>query len=465
MTPDEIDRIFQLQERNCEKIRWTNASQRKSKLRKLQLCILARKMEIEQALHEDLRKTPQETGLSEIYPVTSEIKHASRHLRSWMEPRHLGNPLIFFGSRAMIRYEPKGLCLILSPWNYPFQLALSPLVSAVAAGNCVILKPSEISVNTSRIIQKLVEETFPEEEVAVIQGDQNVATYLLEKPFHHIFFTGSPAVGKIVMQAAAKNLASVTLELGGKSPVFIDEFYDLKDAARKILWGKLINAGQTCVAPDYLLIPESRQSEFIRLALENVRKMYERAEESPNYCKIISPRHLQRLTKLLENAKEQGARVETGGDTNDSRQYFAPTILSNVSKDSEILNEEIFGPILPIVPYANLDDAVAFVNSKPRPLSLYIFSTNSTVIETILQRTHSGGVCINDVAVHFANVELPFGGVNNSGIGNSHGYFGFRAFSHERAVLKQPKHGVITFFYPPYTEKMKKLIAWTIRYL
>jgi aldehyde dehydrogenase (NAD+) len=463
--PDDVAQLFDLQQKNCEKVRATSASERIEKLLRLQRNILAKQNQIEKALYEDLRKAPQETGLSEVYQVTSEIKHACRHLRQWMSPRRLKNPLVFFRSRASIRYEPRGMCLILSPWNYPFQLALGPVVSAVAAGNCVILKPSEVSPHTSQFLQTLLEETFPREEVAVVQGDQAVATELLNLPFNHVFFTGSPTVGKIVMQAAAKHLASVTLELGGKSPVIVDDTYDLKDAAKKIVWGKLLNAGQTCVAPDYLLIPERRQKEFIGLALNASRKMYNGAAENPDYCKIISRRHIDRLQKLLKDSVDRGARVELGGDFDEPRLYFSPTILSNVSLDSLILNEEIFGPILPVVPYQNLEEAIDFVNQRPRPLSLYIFSTNTSTVNTILNRTHSGGVCINDVAVQFANVELPFGGINNSGIGNSHGFFGFRAFSHERAVLRQPRVGAMTFFYPPYTERMKKLIQWTIRYL
>jgi aldehyde dehydrogenase (NAD+) len=258
----------------------------------------------------------------------------------------------------------------------------------------------------------------------------------LELPFHHVFFTGSPAVGKIVMSAAAKNLASVTLELGGKSPAVIDDRYDLKDAAKKIVWGKLLNIGQTCVAPDYVLVPENHAADFVR-----------------------------RLQDLLKNAVETGARVEIDAGSDETTLSFGPVILSNVPRESAILNEEIFGPILPVVSYRTVDEAVDFIHSKPRPLSLYIFSKNRQRIETMLQRTHSGGVCINDVAVHFVDVELPFGGINNSGIGNSHGYFGFRAFSHERAILRQPKRGVMTFFYPPYKENMKKLIQWTIKYL
>ena len=460
----EIDRIFELQKVHCETIRNTSADQRIEKLRRLQNNIFTNQSLIEEALRQDLKKAPQETGLSELYPVLSEIRHACKHLQEWMEPRPLKNPLVFLRAEASIRYEPKGMALILSPWNYPFQLALSPIVSAIAAGNCVMLKPSEISSNTSRCIKQLLEQTFPEEEVAIFEGDHTVATSLLEKPFHHVFFTGSPAIGKIVMQAAAKHLASVTLELGGKSPVIIDEDYDLEDAARKIVWGKMINAGQTCVAPDYLLLPEKREKQFIEIAKKYLQQLYDHPKTSPDYCKIISSKHQLRLKKLLDAALEQGARLETGGEIEESTQYFAPTILSNVSPDSQIMEEEIFGPILPVLPYQSPADALQQIRSKPRPLALYIFSNNSSFVKNVLDHTHSGGVCINDVAVHFANVELPFGGINNSGIGNSHGYYGFMAFSQERAVLKQPKTGLMTFFYPPYTEKMKKLIQWTVKY-
>jgi len=462
MASEEISALFESQKSNYDKVRLTTASERIAKLRKLLHNILANQSAIEQALKEDLRKPVQETGLSEIYPVTSEIKHACKHLRSWMAPRHLSNPLVFFGARASYRHEPRGMCLIISPWNYPFQLALSPLVSAIAAGNCVILKPSEFSPNVSQLLTKLLEETFQNSEVAVVQGDATVSTELLNLPFHHVFFTGSPAVGKIVMSAAAKNLASITLELGGKSPAIVDENYDVQDAARKIVWGKLLNSGQTCVAPDYALVHESQAAEFLQAAAHSVRSMY--VNDKADYCRIISQKHFQRLQELLKNAVENGARVVIGGEADKETLSFGPVILSNVPHDSAILNEEIFGPILPVVTYKNLEEVFELIRSKSRPLSLYIFSKHPGRIETILQHTHSGGVCVNDVAVQFVDVELPFGGINNSGMGNSHGYFGFRAFSHERAILRQPKKGAMSFFYPPYKERMKKLIEWTIKY-
>jgi len=460
----EITRVFEQQKSNCPAIRNTTVRQRIEKLQKLHAAILARRSDLEAALLNDLRKPPHETGLTELFQVTTEIKHACKNLHRWMRPEPVRNPLTFLGARGEVRFESKGSVLILSPWNFPFQLAMCPFVSAIAAGNCIIVKPSEHSPATSRFIRELISETFPEKEIAVFEGDHTVATALLELPFDHIFFTGSPAVGKIVMQAAAKHLASVTLELGGKSPVLIDSSFDLKEAARKILWGKLINAGQTCVAPDYLLIPENRQREFIGVAKETIRAMYGDPASSPDYCRIINERHQTRIRTLIQEAVEKGATLETDSASG-GEKFVAPTLLSNVSAESNLMQEEIFGPVLPVVPYRSFEEALALIQSKAKPLSLYIFSRDKRFVEKVLRETSSGNICINDVAVQFANVELPFGGVNSSGIGNSHGHHGFKAFSNERAVLHQPKRGAMTFFYPPYTNKMKKLIDWTIKYL
>jgi aldehyde dehydrogenase (NAD+) len=462
---DEIKRIFELQLANRQPMRDTSATQRIGRLRKLQNAILANRTELETALHSDLKKPVLETGLTEIYQVTTEIKHACDHLHDWLKPKRVPNPAVFLGSQAEIRYEPKGVALIISPWNYPFQLAMSPLVSSIAAGNCTIVKPSEMSSHTSAFIKNLIAQTFPEEEVAVIEGDHTVSTALLELPFHHIFFTGSPAVGKIVMQAAAKHLASVTLELGGKSPVIVDDSCDLGEAARKIAWGKFLNAGQTCVAPDYLLISENRRADFVEKVKAEITKFYGNAAESPDYCKIINSKHHTRITGLIQDAIANGAHLEAGNPDQKQNGFLAPTILTNVPPDSAIMQEEIFGPVLPVLTYKDTEEAIQIVNSRQKPLALYIFSRDDALIERILQRTSSGGVCINEVAVQFGNVELPFGGANHSGTGNSHGFFGFKAFSHERAVLKQPRFGAITFFYPPYTKWMKKLLDWTIKYL
>ncbi len=460
----EIIRVFEQQKANCQTIRNTTTRDRIEKLKKLHAAILAHRSELENALLIDLHKPAHETGLTELFQVTTEIKHACTNLHRWMRPSPVPNPLTFLGARGEVRFESKGTVLILSPWNFPFQLAMCPLISAIAAGNCIIMKPSEHSPATSRFMHELISTIFPENEIAVIEGDQTVATALFELPFDHMFFTGSPAVGKIVMQAAAKHLASVTLELGGKSPVLIDSSFDLKEAARKILWGKLINAGQACVAPDYLLIPENRQRDFIVAAKESIRGMYGDPATSTDYCRIINERHRTRIAALIQEAVQKGATMETDPGA-DGDKFVAPTLLSNVAPESKIMQEEIFGPVLPVVPYRSLEEALALIHSKTKPLSLYIFSRDNDFVERVLRETSSGNICINDVAVQFANVELPFGGVNSSGIGNSHGHHGFMAFSNERAVLHQPKRGAMTFFYPPYTERMKKLIDWTIKYL
>lgn len=461
----ETDRIFELQLKKFPEIRRTSASERIARLQKLHAAILARRKDLEDAVYADLRKITHEAGLSELYPVLTEIKHAVKHLKRWMRPVRVKNPITFFGARGKIVYEPRGVVLILSPWNFPFQLAMGPVVSAIAAGNCVVLKPSEISSRTSAFLGSLIDATFPEDEVAVIEGGPEIAALLLEKPFHHIFFTGSPAVGKIVMQAAARHLTSVTLELGGKSPVILDDTCDAREAAKRIVWGKFLNAGQACVAPDYLLLSEGRQAEFVRHATEMIAAFYGKPEASPDYCRIINDKHHARIRRLIEDAVRRGAQVETGGTWDEATRYIAPTLLTQVPADSLIMEEEIFGPVLPIVTYRNLSEAISLINSKERPLSLYIFSKSKVAVRQILENTSAGGTCINDVMVHYANVELPFGGINNSGFGNSHGFFGFRAFSHERAVLHQPAFSSMRLLVPPYTEKIKNLIDLTLKYL
>ncbi|HET6267429.1 MAG TPA: aldehyde dehydrogenase family protein [Acidobacteriota bacterium] len=462
--PSELERIFKLQKERQPEIRATSARERIAKLRKLGDAILAQRAELEKALMADLQKPTAEAAIGELFPTLSEIKHASRHLHRWMEPVHVGNPRTYLGSSGKYVYEPKGVVLIIAPWNFPFQLTVGPLISAIAAGNCAMVKPSELSPHTSGFIARLLSSLFPEHEVAVIEGDPEVATSLLQLPFDHIFFTGSTTVGKIVMQAAAKNLASVTLELGGKSPVVIDSEYDASDAARKILWGKSFNAGQTCVAPDYLLLPESRQGEFVAAFKNTVAQHYPNLKESPDYCRIINDRHQQRIKHLLEDAIAKGARLEVGGETDDATRYFAPTILTNVSSDSELMQQEIFGPILPILTYQDVDQALRLINARPKPLALYIFSKSETFADRVLRNTSAGGTCINDVMVQFTNIELPYGGVNQSGVGNSHGYFGFKAFSHERAVLKQPGFSAMKYLYPPYTPKVRRLADFVLKY-
>lgn len=465
----EVDRIFALQKENRWKIATSTAKERIEKLKKLKEQIEFHSQEIREALYKDFRKSPQEVDLTEIMPVISEIKDAVSHLKSWMRPVRVGTPLTLFPSSSQIIYEPKGLILIISPWNYPFHLIGTPLVAAIAAGNCVIIKPSNNTKHTAAITKKIISSLFNENEVYMAESDRDTAAALLEKPFDHIFFTGSTSVGVTIMEAAAKNLASVTLELGGKSPVIIDESADLDDTTGKVIWGKVLNGGQTCVGVDYVLVHESKYSEFIELAKTQIKKFYGETPEdwhtTPDFCRIINDKNFDRLKETVESSVKMGAKLELGGQFKKEERYISPTILSNVSLDSPVMLEEIFGPILPVIAYKTLDEAISIVQSKHKPLSLYIFSEKEEPIEKILKNTSSGGVVINGVVAHLGNPELPFGGVNHSGIGNYHGHFGFKAFSHERAVLKVSKLTLLKMLFPPYTKTTKAFVDFMTNYL
>jgi aldehyde dehydrogenase (NAD+) len=368
------------------------------------------------------------------------------------------------GSSSKVYFEPKGVTLIISPWNYPFQLAIDPLLYAIAGGNTAIVKPSEMTPNTSALIKKLVNEVFDEKEVAVLEGDATIAQVLLKQPFDHIFFTGSPMLGKVIMEAAAKHLTSVTLELGGKSPTIVDETTNIKDAAQKIIWGKFMNCGQTCIAPDYLLVHESVKDALVEEMKENIKKLYGQdntttIEESPDYTRVVNQRHFSRIKGLLEDAVEKGAKVLDGGEMNADDNFIAPTLITEVDDNMAVMSEEIFGPILPIISFKSLKEATDYVNTKPKPLALYCFSKDKKNQEFVIKNTSAGGTAINETLAHISNPDLPFGGVNNSGIGKTHGYYGFLAFSNERAVLNQ-RIGWTTLkmLYPPYTDKKKNTI-------
>jgi aldehyde dehydrogenase (NAD+) len=464
----EIKRVFELQREYKWKLREGDASQRIQKLRRLNETIIKYKDEIINAVYSDFKKPAEEVLMTEILPVTSEIKNIIKQLPKWMKPKKVKTPLSHFGSKSVIRYESRGVSLIISPWNFPFQLAISPLVSAIAAGNCVILKPSEFSPASTSLIKKLLSEVFEEREVAVFEGDYRVSQRLLEKPFDNIFFTGSPAVGKLVMEAAAKNLTTVTLELGGKSPVIIDQSADLEAAAKKIAWGKTLNAGQICVAPDYILVHEEQKVEFISLISKYFEKYYGNMKskgEAISYCRIINNRHFERIKGLIEDAVNKGAKVTEEAHFDEKDNLIAPMVLSDVPLDSKILEEEIFGPVLPVLTYKTLEEALNYINSKPKPLALYIFSEDDVSSRCILNNTESGDVLINDVILHVANINLPFGGVNNSGIGKSHGYHGFMSFTHERSLMKQGRFSTASMLYPPFKENRRKLIDKMIKYL
>ncbi|WP_316810560.1 aldehyde dehydrogenase family protein [Pedobacter heparinus] len=461
-----ISSAFDAQQKHKYTLRNSNAAQRIDKLTTLRAAIESYEEKIYAALQTDLRKNRFESAITELIFIYSEINFAIKNLQGWMKPRRAGKSISSFLAKNRIYYEPKGSCLIIAPWNYPFQLLMSPLISAIAAGNCAILKPSELSPASSAVIARLIRDCFDEREVCCIAGDAAVATTLLSLPFDHIFFTGSTAIGKLVMQAAAKNLSSVTLELGGKSPVIIDETADLKKAAEKIAWGKLINAGQTCIAPDYVLIPLDLQQRFIEHYKSAVTRMFFTTNGQLNeevYAKIINQKHFKRIATLIDDALDKGAIASMGAERDELNQSIYPTVLSRLPAGAAIMKEEIFGPVLPLISYQTLSEAITQVNSRSKPLALYLFSANKQNIRYVLKNTSSGGVCVNDVLLHISNPKLPFGGVNGSGMGSSHGFFGFKAFSHERAVVFQSVFPTSRLIYPPYQNKFW-LLKWVKKF-
>lgn len=460
-----ISDIFKAQKANAQNIANSNPKERKAKLRKILDWTLAHETEIGEALFADFKKNPAETNLGEVLGVVGEIKHLLKHLNSWMKPQSVPTPMNMIGSSAHVRFEPKGVCLIISPWNYPFNLSIKPLVQAIAAGNTVILKPSEITPHTSALIKKMLSELFESSEIAVIEGDASVSTMLLEQPFNHIFFTGSPAVGKIVMSAAAKNLTSVTLELGGKSPCLVDETANIKKSAEKIAWGKYINNGQTCIAPDYILVHKSVENELVTALKSSIEAMYGNdAKTSVDYCRIVNNRHFNRLNGLLNDAVEKGANVQAGGQTDGVQNYIAPTILTQVDDSMKIMQDEIFGPILPIISYNSNEEAIAHIKNREKPLAMYINSSKEKNIQYFMDNSSAGGTVINDSIIYYGHTELPFGGVNNSGIGKSGGIWGFTEFSNQRAVMRQ-RFGTFKMIYPPYTPFVSRLVRFFVRYL
>lgn len=461
-----IQDIFSSQKDHQYELGNSNATTRIRKLNALQKAVeITFRKAIQEALFKDFNKPAIETDLTEIHAVITEIKLIKKQLSRWMKPQRVHSPLVFLGSSAHIQYEPKGVCLIISPWNFPVNLTFVPLVSAVAAGNTVIIKPSEMTPHTAAVMQEIVAAVFKEEEVALFQGDASVAQSLLALPFNHIFFTGSPSVGKIVMAAAAKNLCSVTLELGGKSPTIVDETAHIDAAAKKIAWGKFLNNGQICVAPDYLMVHEKVKNDFIAAFIKHTKAFYgENAAHSKDYARIVNEKHFNRLLSYLEDAKKQGGTIETGGEVNVFENFIAPTLISGLTKESLLLQEEIFGPILPLKTFTNLDQVIAYINAGEKPLALYLYSKKAANIKKVLKNTRAGSSCINHNVVQYSNHHLPFGGSNNSGIGKAHGIYGFQEFSNMRSVLKQFSFGAVELLMPPYTPFKKWLSKVTIKW-
>lgn len=432
-------------------------------LERLRAAIDRRRAEIVAAVAADFGKPETETLLSEVLPVLQEIRTARRQLKGWMKPRRIGGGLAMLGTRATLRPEPRGVCLIVAPWNYPFSLAIGPLVSALAAGNSAILKPSELTPHVSRLLATLIAECFPAEEVTVVEGDAQVAEKLLSLPFDHIFFTGSPAVGRLVMAAAARSLASVTLELGGKSPAVIGPDADLEAAAGWIAWGKGVNAGQTCIAPDHVFVHRTVADQFAAALEARFARFYGAdAAASPDYARIVNARHFTRLERLLADAEEKGARLRFGGARDAERRFLAPTVIEGVTEDMLIAEEEIFGPILPLFVYDDADAVIDHVRARPKPLALYLFGRDGAALARLRDGISAGSVGINLTLLQFAHEGLPFGGVNMSGLGQAHGHYGFRSFSHEKPVLEN-RGSAMTQLFPPYTGLRRRLAALALR--
>jgi acyl-CoA reductase-like NAD-dependent aldehyde dehydrogenase len=407
-----------------------------------------------------------ETRLLELFPSLEAIRHARRHLPRWMRPRRAATSLWFRPGTSRVVPQPLGVVGVVVPWNYPIYLAVAPLVSALAAGNRCLVKMSEIAPATGALFARLVAERFSPDVLAVVNGGPDLAREFVALPFDHLLFTGSTAVGREVMRAAAANLTPVTLELGGKSPAIVGRGIAIEEAAARILYGKCLNAGQTCIAPDYALVPRERVEAFVAAAGAAVARMYPRLRDNPDYTAIVNPRHRARLAGYLEEAREAGATVvelNPGGERLEGSPKIAPTLLLGAPESLRLMNEEIFGPLLPVVPYESIDAAIAYVNTRPRPLALYVFDHDERAVARIVERTVSGGVTVNETLLHVAQEELPFGGVGPSGMGEYHGEAGFERFSKRKAVFRQSRFSGVRFFRPPYGKRFHALLKLLTR--
>ena len=466
----KIQEIFDKQKSVASAAKKADLKNRRKKLNSI-ITYLENKdneQELISAMYNDLHRPETEVLVSEIGIVIGMVKYICKNLKEWMQDETVSTPLPLLGARSYIIKEPKGNVLIISPWNYPFQLAIVPLCYAIAAGNTVIIKPSEYSAYTSAYIVQMVTQLFGIEEVAVVEGAITETQKLLSLPFNHIFFTGSPQVGKIVMRAAAEHLSSITLELGGKSPCIIDSSANLKSLVPKLVWGKFMNNGQTCIAPDYVLIPTRMEQELIKELKFTIETQLNHNKDgianSNSYGRIINTKHFDRCLDLIADAKSKGANIIIGGDHDRENKFIAPTVITNAKLNMKIMTEEIFGPILPIYSYETKEKVIEMITSLPNPLALYIQSRNNKNTEYFISNTTAGGTVINDFNIHFANPHLPFGGVNNSGIGKTHGYYGFQEFTNERAVMKQ-RYGVTRLMHPPYGQGSEKLARWLNKWI
>ena len=450
--------------------RTTDLGWRKRQLQGVIDLVRENEEQLADALTADLGKPAFDSWLTELNLVKDEAAHALKHLGSWVKPTKHSVPLVVQPAKAWTEPQPLGVVLIIAPWNYPLQLLLAPAVAALAAGNAMVLKPSELAPATSAAVAELVPRYLDAEAVAVVEGGVPETTALLEQAWDHILYTSSTRVGRVVMEAAAKHLTPVTLELGGKSPTIIAADADLKVAAKRVAWAKILNAGQTCIAPDYVLVSEDKKIALIDAIHDTVKSFYGQTpiewRNSPDLCRIVNRRHFDRIKGLLDDAKKHGAQVAFGGDTDEHDNYISPTVITDIGDASKILEEEIFGPLLPVITYRHLDEALEYIRRGEKPLALYVFSSSENAIENVIRNTAAGGTSVNDCLMQFVNPKLPFGGSNNSGLGRYHGHHGFKAFSHERAVFKQSRlFNPMQIFYPPYGGQFRETFQKFIRHI
>jgi len=457
-----LDRIFQAQKEAFAGNPMPGANERIGHLKRLKKALVQHREHIVAAIHADYScRSRDETLLGEILPSVEGLGFAIRHVRKWMKPDRRRVGMLFQLAKARVYYQPKGVVGILVPWNYPLYLLIGPLTGALAAGNRVMIKTSRRAPETGAMVRALIQETFNEDHVAVLAGRKGLGSAFIEKPWDHLIFTGSTAVGREVMRAAADQLTPVTLEMGGKSPAIIGPRVPMTDAAERIAFGKQFNVGQTCVAPDYVLCPQDRVAEFVEAFQDCVSRMVPTMAENPQYTSMIDPRAHERLIAVLEDARAKGARVM---EVNPSHDSFEGTrklplyVLLDVKDDMRVMQEEIFGPVLPVIPYQNLADAATFIHSRPRPLALYVFDHQRENIAYILAHTHSGGALINDTLMHVAQDDLPFGGIGDSGMGSYHGKEGFQTFSHAKGVMIRPKFNSARYINPPYGKWMHRMV-------
>ena len=469
---DDVSRLTSILERQRASFLRDGPPQlaaRRANLTKLKEAILAREDAFADALNQDFgHRSKEESLLFDVASTVASINYLHRNLARCMRPEVRDVAMIFKPAKNRVVYQPLGVVGILSPWNYPVGLALIPLATALAAGNRAMLKPSEFVPATTALTASMLAETFPEEQVAVATGDAKIGSAFSALPFDYMFFTGSIPVGRAVMRAASDNLVPVTLELGGKSPVIVERGYDLKTAAHRIAYGKLANGGQTCVAPDYVLAPEEAVEALVDAFKREAERLYPNIADNPDYTWIISDHHFQRLSGLLDDARAKGARViEIGGTRGDGAgrqsRMFLPAVVLGATGEMKVLQEEIFGPILPVLPYRTLEDAVAYVNARPRPLALYFFGPDGPGRRLVLSRTTSGNVTINDTILHYAQEDLPFGGVGMSGMGAYHAREGFKSMSHAKGVFEQARFNLTDLIRPPYTRIFDFLLRWNLR--